>query len=46
MAMLIDRGWGKPSQCVEMDLRQTSAEDLTDEELIIIVRGGKSKGDA
>lgn len=35
---LLDRGWGKPSQAIEMDLRQKPIEELTDAELTAIIR--------
>jgi hypothetical protein len=37
---LLDRGWGKPQQAIEMDWRQKPADQMTDEELMAIARGG------
>ncbi len=37
---LLDRGWGKPQQAIEMDWRQKPADKMTDEELMAIARGG------
>jgi hypothetical protein len=37
---LLDRGWGKPQQAIEMDWRQKPASLMTDEELMAIARGG------
>jgi hypothetical protein len=34
---LLDRGWGKPPQAIEMDWRQKPANKMTDEELIAII---------
>jgi hypothetical protein len=35
---LLDRGWGKPSQAIEMDLHQKPVQELTDAELTAIIR--------
>jgi hypothetical protein len=40
---LLDRGWGKPSQAIEMDLHQKPVEELTDEELTAIIRNAERK---
>ena len=47
---VLDRGWGKPSQAVEMEVRQDPLKKLSDEELdetIIAVQDiiKRSKGD-
>ena len=36
---LLDRGWGKPQQAIEMDWRLKPAALMTDEELMAIARG-------
>lgn len=35
---VLDRGWGKPQQAIEMDWRQKSPDQMTDEELIALIR--------
>jgi hypothetical protein len=35
---LLDRGWGKPSQAIQMDLHQKPIQELTDAELTAIIR--------
>ncbi len=37
---LLDRGWGKPQQAIEMDWRQKPPDQMTDEELMAIIREG------
>jgi hypothetical protein len=37
---LLDRGWGKPQQAIEMDWRLKPAALMTDEELMAIATGG------
>lgn len=37
---LLDRGWGKPSQTVDMTVRKAIAKDLADDELADIALGG------
>lgn len=37
---LMDRGWGKPSQTVDMTVRKAVAKDLADDELADIALGG------
>jgi hypothetical protein len=37
---LLDRGWGKPSQTVDMNIRKQIAKDLSDDELADIAVGG------
>jgi hypothetical protein len=37
---LLDRGWGKPSQTVDMTVRRAIARDLADDELAHIALGG------
>ena len=34
---ILDRGWGKPQQAIEMDWRAKPANKMTDEELIAII---------
>jgi hypothetical protein len=42
---ILDRGWRKPTQSVEMDLRATDVKNLTDEELMALAAGGdRQKG--
>jgi hypothetical protein len=36
---LLDRGWGKPSQTVDMTVRRQIARDLSDDELADIAAG-------
>jgi hypothetical protein len=36
---LLDRGWGKPSQIVDMTVRKAVAKDLADDELANIALG-------
>lgn len=40
---LMDRGWGKPSQTVDMTVRKAVARDLADDELANIALG-RSEG--
>ena len=40
---LLDRGWGKPQQEVEMNLRQKSPREMTDEELMAIIARGQDR---
>jgi hypothetical protein len=42
---LLDRGWGKPAQTVDMTVRKAIAKDLADDELASIALGG-SEGTA
>jgi len=42
---LIDRGWGKPAQTVDMTVRKAIAKDLADDELADIALG-RSEGAA
>jgi hypothetical protein len=35
---VLDRGWGKPQQAIEMDWRQKPPDQMTDEELIALIR--------
>jgi len=42
---LLDRGWGKPAQTVDMNVRKMIAKDLADDELASIAVGG-SEGTA
>lgn len=42
---LLDRGWGKPSQTVDMTVRRQIARDLSDDELASIA-AGSSEGAA
>lgn len=42
---LMDRGWGKPSQIVDMTVRRAVAKDLADDELADIALG-RSEGAA
>lgn len=37
---LLDRGWGKPSQTVDMTVRRHIAKELSDDELAAIAAGG------
>ena len=37
---LLDRGWGKPSQTVDMTVRKAIARELTDDDLADIAAGG------
>lgn len=37
---LLDRGWGKPSQIVDMTVRKQIAKELGDDELADIAAGG------
>jgi len=37
---LLDRGWGKPSQTVDMTVRKQIAKELSDDELAGIATGG------
>jgi hypothetical protein len=37
---LLDRGWGKPSQTVDMTVRKAIAKDLADDVLADIALGG------
>jgi hypothetical protein len=37
---LLDRGWGKPSQTVDMTVRKAIAKELADDELAHIALGG------
>ena len=37
---LLDRGWGRPPQALEVDWRQKSVREMTDEELMAIAAGG------
>jgi hypothetical protein len=39
---LLDRGWGKPQQAIEMDWREKPLREMTDEELIAIATGKKA----
>ena len=41
---LLDRGWGKPQQAIEMDWRLKPAALMTDEELMAIARGETING--
>ena len=34
---LLDRGWGRPPQALEVDWRQKSVREMTDEELMAII---------
>jgi hypothetical protein len=36
---IIDRGYGRPAQTVQATVTRTSASEMTDEELMAIVRG-------
>lgn len=36
---LLDRGWGKPQQTVDMNVRRTIAKELADDELADIATG-------
>jgi hypothetical protein len=36
---LLDRGWGRPSQVVDMTVRRQIAKDLSDDELADIASG-------
>lgn len=36
---LLDRGWGKPSQTVDMTVRKAIAKELTDDDLADIAAG-------
>jgi Family of unknown function (DUF5681) len=36
---LLDRGYGRPAQTVQATVTRTSASEMTDEELMAIVRG-------
>lgn len=40
---LLDRGWGKPSQTMDMTVRRVAAKELSDDELADIATG--SSGD-
>jgi hypothetical protein len=40
---LLDRGWGKPAQTVDMNVRKAIAKDLHDDELADIA-AGRSEG--
>jgi hypothetical protein len=42
---LLDRGWGKPQQSVDMTVRRLIAKDLADDELADIA-AGSSEGAA
>ena len=42
---LLDRGWGKPAQTVDMTVRKQIAKDLTDDELAGIATG-RGEGDS
>jgi hypothetical protein len=42
---LLDRGWGKPAQTMEMTVKRVSARDLGDDELANIATGS-SEGTA
>jgi len=35
---LLDRGWGKPQQAIEIDWREKPPAQMTDEELITLIR--------
>jgi hypothetical protein len=37
---LLDRGWGKPAQTMEMTVKRVSAQQLGDDELASIATGG------
>lgn len=37
---LLDRGWGKPQQTVDMTVRRQIAKELSDDELAGIATGG------
>lgn len=37
---LLDRGWGKPQQSVDMTVKRTTAKELPDDELANIAAGG------
>ena len=39
---VLDRGWGKPQQAIEMDWRQKTPDQMTDEELIALIHETKS----
>ena len=40
---LLDRGWGRPPQALEVDWRQKSVREMTDEELMAIASGADLK---
>jgi hypothetical protein len=40
---LLDRGWGKPQQEVEMNLRKKPPREMTDEELMAIIARGQDR---
>jgi hypothetical protein len=40
---LLDRGWGKPQQAIEMDWRETPVDEMSDEELMAEIRETKAK---
>ena len=43
---LLDRGWGKPAQTVDMTVRKQIAKDLVDDELAMIATSEPDKPEA
>lgn len=43
---LLDRGWGKPAQTVDMTVRKQIAKDLVDDELALIATSEPDKAEA
>jgi hypothetical protein len=41
---LLDRGWGRPPQALEVDWRQKSVREMTDEELMAIIASAQDVG--
>jgi hypothetical protein len=42
---ILDRGWGKPGQMVEMNMRNKPVRELTDDELMAIAAGADEDDD-
>ena len=42
---LLDRGWGRPAQTMDMTVRRAIAKDLSDDELADIAAGGGEHAD-